>query len=142
MSLSGSRCSSIIEGLASASSSTAKAPARHHTPAACRHSATASSSSVTTARPPISHSGSSGAPCTVIAFIAPPPSLGHRSFLRRTLTHRLQDYLPVHLVRLVVAGHRVPHEADSAPTCHLPLAPSARPPSRTRSALPLHLHTT
>src|SRR3546814_15445955 len=109
MSLSGSRCSSIIEGLASASSSTAKAPARHHTPAACRHSATASSSSVTTARPPISHSGSSGAHCTVIAFIAPPPSLGQRSLIRRSLTPPLPDEVHVHLVGLVVAGQRLLH---------------------------------
>src|SRR3546814_17359045 len=62
-------------------------------------------SSVTTARPPISHSGSSGAHCTVIAFIAPPPSLGQRSLIRRSLTQPLQDEGHVHLDRTsVVSG--------------------------------------
>src|SRR3546814_7737251 len=91
--------------------------------------------SFTTARPPISHSGSSGAHCTVIAFIAPPPSLGQRSLIRRSLIQPLQDEGHVHLVGLVVAGQRVHHEVDAEAIGHLALARPVRQQDRTSTRL-------
>src|SRR3546814_6475628 len=95
-------------------------------------------SSVTTARPPISHSGSSGDHCTVIAFIAPPPSLGQRSLIRRSLTQLLQDEGHVHLVGLEVTGQRVHHEVDAEAIGHHALAPHVRPHCIQREANLIH----
>src|SRR3546814_10489413 len=63
---------------------------------------------------------------TLFRSIAPPPSLGQRSLIRRSLTQPLQDEGHVHLVGLVVAGQRVHHEVDAEAIGYLALARPVR----------------